>query len=530
MVLLVLQLVCLQLFGQPRPTTTVFIWQPWEQTFTSRVRYAKPYQEVSLSVTFSNSTGASFSSPGFWDADQTFKIRAAFPEAGVWTWKTTCSDPKNRGLHGQTGQVTVTAYTGDNPLFRHGFLQVGDSKRILTHRDGTPFLWMGDTGWLARKNTNLAEWQDYVDNRTAKHFNVIQTHASQHTPIEPNQIGLLPIENDLPNPEYFKDLESKITYANQKGIVILLVGLGYSGKGTYFPQMNTPEFARYLTARLAAYAVILSPSMDAAYDERNDQMGQHLKTASTVHLLTQHVGTVAGAAEAYHTKPYLDFDGLQSGHHNGDMLQAYDAAVNWTLNLWRMQPIKPIINTEAVYDGRGNNEGNNWREQDARKLGWIGWLSGALGYTYGAGETDRHVTGGNGGLFRFNIDSTQHDYWRNVIHWKSSDQMTYLQQFFAKLEWWTLEPAHDRILNQTTSPIQRMTFAKSPDNQLAVAYLPENHDIQLDLTVFPDNLTAQWFNPRENQYIPIKTGVQNKIGQTFFCPGAGDWVLLLQQK
>jgi hypothetical protein len=121
------------------------------------------------------------------------------------------------------------------------------------------------------------------------------------------------------------------------------------------------------------------------YDKRNDQMGQHLKTVSTLHLVTQHIGTVAGAAEAYHAKSYLDFNGLQSGHHNGNMHKAYDAAFNWSLSLWKMQPTKPVINTEAVYDGRGNNEGNNWREQDARKLGWIGWLSGALGYTYGAG-------------------------------------------------------------------------------------------------------------------------------------------------
>src|SRR4029453_11309277 len=86
---------------------------------------------------------------GFWDGDATFKLRQAFPEPGTWHYKTAATDPSNSGLHNREGDVQVLPYTGSNPLYRHGFLQVSADRRFLVHADGTPFLWLGDTLWGA---------------------------------------------------------------------------------------------------------------------------------------------------------------------------------------------------------------------------------------------------------------------------------------------------------------------------------------------------------------------------------------------
>ena len=48
---------------------------------------------------------------------------------------------------GTSKSLHVTAYTGDNPLLKHGFLRVSANKRHFEHADGTPFLWLGDTWW-----------------------------------------------------------------------------------------------------------------------------------------------------------------------------------------------------------------------------------------------------------------------------------------------------------------------------------------------------------------------------------------------
>ena len=505
-------------------------WQLWEHTLVSRKTYPKPYQDLSINVTFTSADGKSFAAPGFWVSGGEFKIRCAFPTPGVWQWETICSDVKNISLHRQSGQVAVAAFQGNNPLYRHGFLRIGDTKRYLTYADGTPFLWMGDTGWHALRQSSAEDWKIYVDDRAAKGFTVIQVHATQSQVKDSLLRDTFPIRGELPDPEYFRELEEKIGYANQNGIVVLLVGLGLSGKGHYIPEMNTPAFARYLTGRLAGHAVILSPSMDAPYEEINEQMATLLKSVPSVHLLTQHVGTKAGAAAAYHVKPSTDFTALQSGHHNGDIVKAYDAAVKWARELWNLEPTKPVVNSEAMYDGRGNNEGNDFREQDARKLGWLAWFEGALGYTYGAGETGRHVQGASGGIWRFVQDSSRFDYWRKAIAWPSSFQMSYMKQFFAKLPWWTLEPDPDRILNQAKSPLQTMTLARSRNGDVLVAYLPENHHIEISLNSLQNGLSAWWFNPSTNQYFPIADRLENTGKHTFTCMAPGDWVLLLNRK
>jgi hypothetical protein len=510
-------------------TDSASTWQLWEHTLTSRKSYSDAYQTLSVAATFTSTDGKSVTVPGLYVSGNTFKIRFAFPASGIWNWKTTCSDAKNKTLHQRSGQVVVTAYKGLNPLYNHGFVRVGDTKRYLVFDDGTPFFWLGDTGWLAFRQSSMTEWKTYIDNRAAKGFTVIQTHASQYLPNDSTQAAISPLKNGLPDPGYFNNLDEKISYANQQGLVVLLVGLGVSGKGHYIPEMNTAAFARYLTARLASHAVIFSPSMDARYDDRNDQMATLLKAASPVHLVTQHVGTLIEAAAAYHLKPSIDFTALQSGHHNGNIAKAHEAAVKWSQNLWQLEPTKPVINSEAMYDGRGSNEGNSWREQDARKLGWMSWLSGALGYTYGAGETDRHVTGGQGGLFRFVKDSTSYDYWRNVLEWPSSTQMSYLKQFFAQIPWWQLEPAPDRIRNQANSPLQTMTLSRSRNGDLVVAYLPDNHSIQMDMNGLQSGLKGYWFNPVQNQYRTVSESIGQAGEQTFRSPGAGDWVLLLRK-
>ncbi len=514
-------------FGQPKQPDTTTAGQFWQQTLTSRVAYPDPYHTVSLTATFTGPGGLSVSVPGFWLSGNRFAFRCAFPVGGGWSWKTACSDTRNKGLHNQTGQVSVAPYSGNNALFRHGFVRVGNTKRYLVYGDGTPFLWLGDTGWMALKKSSLTEWRDYVDNRVAKGFTILQTHATQFVPETAPGKNQSPIRDGQPDSTYFGALEAKLAYATQQGMTVFLTGLGYSGKGNYVPETNTPEFARYLVARLLPYAVILSPSMDAPYDDRNDQMAAHLKRASSIHLITQHVGTVAGAAEAYHGKAHTDFTALQTGHHDGNSLKVYEAAVSWSYRLWQQQLTKPVINSEAMYDGRGNNEGNNWREQDARKLGWMSWLSGAPGYTYGAGETPRHVPGGQGGLFLFVQDSLAFDHWRKVIDWPGSSHMSYLKQFFARIDWWTLEPAPARIRNQASSPLQTMTLAQSPAGDLVVAYLPENYSIQIDMSGLSPGLSGRWFNPVDNVYIPIRAPIANTGEQTFTCPGPGDWVLLL---
>jgi hypothetical protein len=506
---------------------SAFTWQGWEHSFRSKKEYSDPYRDVSVLVKYLGPDGASFSCYGFWDKADVFRIRAAFPSAGTWKWETFCSDKTNMELHHRSGKVTVSSYEGMNPLYQKGFLKVSADKRTLAYADETPFLWMGDTGWYVFLRATQEEWKKYVDNRAEKGFTVVQVHiASSRLPV-PNVRGEMPFDGHVPNSAFWSDLDSKIAYANEKGIVVFIVGLGASGKGGYNPDMNTTEFARYFTARMAGTFAIFSPSMDAHYDVRNDEVGTHLKDADGRHLVSQHVGTDLKAAETYHPKTYLDFTCIQSGHHNGKVGEAYEAARTWSSILWHKDPVKPVINAEGMYDGRGNDDGTAWREMDVRKVGWLGWLSGALGYTYGAGNNKKIGMNDNGGVWLFNKDSATFDYWEKAMNWNSANQMTYMKRFFESIDWWRLRPANDLILNQPEEPASVMAAAQSENGNLFAAYLPGNKAIELDLRHLGTGLHATWFDPVTGKYTPAAT--LNPGGtQTFTPPGNGDWVLLLR--
>ena len=209
--------------------TSAIQWQRWEQAFSSSVAYSNHYRDVTVVVTYTSPEGSTLQTLGFWDGGSTFKIRCAFPSPGLWSWQTTCSDSANAGLHQQSGSVTVTPYSGDVALYRHGALKVSANRRYLTFHDGTPFLWMGDTAWVAPLGASQSDWQTYIADRKAKHFTVIQiAPASRWSGLTTDTEGNEPFFGaDLAqwNPAYWLGFEQKVQHANEQGLYVLVVGI-----------------------------------------------------------------------------------------------------------------------------------------------------------------------------------------------------------------------------------------------------------------------------------------------------------------
>ena len=108
--------------------------------------------------------------------------------------------------------------------------------------------------------------------------------------------------------------------------------------------------------------------------------------------------------------------------------------------------------------------------------------------------------------------------------------MQYLHDFLAGIEWWRLEPAHALIRNQPDDVMRRMVLAKTAAGDLAVAYLPGNEAIELDLSGFPAPLQARWFDPVNARYRNVSGRIENAGRHRFVRPAKGDWVLWLQRK
>jgi Protein of unknown function (DUF4038)/Domain of unknown function (DUF5060)/Putative collagen-binding domain of a collagenase/Beta-galactosidase len=509
-------------------------WQRWEHALSSSGNYDNPYRDVTLRVTYTGPGGRTLRAYGFWDGGSTFRIRCAFPEPGTWQWQTECSDRLNAGLQGQTGRVNVLPCNGNDFLYRHGFLKVSDNRRYLVLADATPFLWIGDTAWAGPLRASDQEWQEYLADRAAKHFTVIQIAPAPAWAGATDRQGQKPFTDQSCaqwNPAYWQAFERKVQRANEQGLVVALVGL-MEPVSRYPGSSEACLFARNIVARLFGNFVVFSPSFDSEFMPLANEVGRAVRDATAVHLITQHPGTpwnqpTPTFSDRYYDEPYLDIAGVQTGHNGGHLDWCAHHAMEWVLHLYRHEPHKPVINLEAMYDAQGEK---SWRAVDARSLAWRTWLSGASGYTYGAGDVPPKVPRGSGAIWKWVTDPEKYDYWKKALQWASAFQMQYLHDLLAALEWWRLRPASDLVRNQPDDITRRMVLAKTGAGDLAVAYLPNNDEIDIDLSAFPAPLRARWFDPRHGDYTPLPDLIANKGIARLSPPAKGDWVLLLQKE
>ena len=118
-----------------------------EVCFLTTHMYEDPFRNVELDVVFSNEQGTELRVPAFWAGENTWKARFSSPEPGSFEFATICNDTQNTDLHERRGTVEIGQYTGKNPLYCHGPVQVAGDRRHFEHADGTPFFWLADTWW-----------------------------------------------------------------------------------------------------------------------------------------------------------------------------------------------------------------------------------------------------------------------------------------------------------------------------------------------------------------------------------------------
>ncbi|MBP7951638.1 MAG: DUF4038 domain-containing protein [Verrucomicrobiales bacterium] len=508
------------------------VWERWEHSLTSSRDYANAYTEVTLRVRFTGPERRVITGCGFWDGGRSFRIRCAFPLPGTWKWETECSDADNAGLHHQRGSVEAAPYRGDNRLHRHGFLKVSQDRRYLTHDDGTPFPWFGDTAWAGPMRSTEEEWGRYLADRRKKGFTVIQVGTAAAWMGKTNRDGEVPFhdaELQQINPAFWQTIERRVHAANDAGLVVTMVGLMEPVER--YPSAEVAcRFAQHLTARLFGSFVILSPSFDSDFMPLADEVGRATREATAVHLITQHPGTPSGHKTPtftmkYYDQPYLDIAGVQSGHNRGNRERCAFQSSEWMLHACRHEPHKPVINLEAMYDGHGEKA---WQAVDARGAAWRSWLSGAKGYTYGGGETSSKAANGNGGVWKWVSDASKPDHWEKAIQWESAFQMQHLHGFLSAIEWWRLEPAPELIRNQPKEWARRAVLARIAASNHAIAYLPDHEGIDVDLSAFTTALTARWFDPVRGRFDAQSDQARNEGVHRFTPPTKGEWVLVLE--
>ena len=284
---------------------TVEKWHPADLSFTSPSNYSNPFQNVSVSATFSGPSNLTLTVPGFYAGANTWKVRFSPTAVGNWSYTTTSTDTN---LNGQTGIVTCVS---NSNAAVHGALKIDSShSHYFIYEDGTScFLMSFEADWLAEMDfgdTNVTKAKSLVNIYGSNGFNCVMmnvygydttwkagnTSTNDFGP--PAQIPWLGSnsspDNSQMNTAYFDNFDRVIDYLFQNGITAHIF-FKVNNKGVNWPvegSTNENLYFTYVTARYQAYPNIV---WDFEKEGKNESGGNTYVNNSIVTIKN---------ADAYH--------------------------------------------------------------------------------------------------------------------------------------------------------------------------------------------------------------------------------------
>lgn len=540
-----------------------------------------------------------------------FKFRTFFPYSGNWTWTSVCESGcvnETGGLIG-SGALTVSAVPGSetNIFYKFGHIvQAGGytgSGGIfqydpIEHAGGARFLWQGDTAWAATLRACHDEWKRYVDDRASRGFTVVQVGLAPKwagpvsaSPFSGTQSrrqvtsptlgtirlspfrqiatgsGLIPNNESRWVSEFWRHLEGMVHYANTKGLLVVVAGVSQPVEEFPAPAEGL-IFARNLAARLAGYHVVLSPGFDDQITTTTAALltavGEEIYFFNDNMMTASHSGTQASANYGLlQDEPWLRFHLFQSGFNAGNADTIANKARVMPQELRGFTALtpfatiqKPVVNGESIYDyGYGNNADSAslgsqaFNAFQARKTGYLSWMAGASGYTFGAAgiwewgmcsmlpiPNPATCTDPPAGTVPQSTTGNDFRNFNTAMSAPSSVQMNVMGNAMRASDWWALISNQQSDIGNNGSFTDRRKMVTTRDPDLVLGYLPHNDRIKL-ITGGKniDPLNAHFFNPRLiNQPLTNPDSIlahqtwQHSYYQPFGLTGAlgsDDWVL-----
>jgi hypothetical protein len=544
---LVVPLVATGLFFGPllaSAATQVPKWDQFEVKLESATDYTNPPQEAMLTAMFTSPKGAPRTVYGFWDGAKTWRLRFLPNEIGRWTYKTSCSDSKNQGLHGQSGEFECTPATGKTRFTQHGPIRVSDDQRSFTHEDGTPFFYLADTAWNGPLLSTTEEWQDYIAERTRQKFTAVQWVATQFRAApngnRENQLAYTGKTNRIEiNPAFFQALDQKAAALDQAGLLNVPVMLWAIAGGSN-PQVNPgvalPEdqailLARYMVARWGVHPAMWILAGDGDYrgekSERWKRIGRAVFGDVSHGPVTMHPGGMQWVWDEFKDEKWYDVVGYQSGHGDDDATLRWMTEGPLTVD-WTKMPHRPFVNLEPPYENHIAYQSKKpiTPEITRRAMYWSLLNNPTAGVTYGG----HGVWGWDDGT----KPPTDHPStgtpmpWRKALLMPGAEQMKNLLDFFTSIDFARLRPTPIFVVNQpgTATPSHYLAAARTDRKDIMIVYIPEDRTIEIKLDALPPSPNITWISPKTGEKSPAVAVVTANTCQ-FPTPAEGDWILLM---
>ena len=400
--------------------------------------------------------------------------------------------------------------------WEHGALTVSPDGRYLQHTDGTPFFWMGNTGWLLPERLTREEADFFLDACREAGYNVVQVQTINGVPAR-NIYGKLSMPDgfdfsqiDAEGPDgYWQHMDYIIRKAEQEGIYIGMVciwgGLVKSGL------MNEEQAVAYGTFLANRYKDAPNIVWIIGGDIRGDvkrevweTLARTIRSIDSDHLMTFHPFGRTSSIVWFHDADWLDFNMFQSGHRRYDQLrgdgddtaQASQAEDNWRYveDGLHMQPTKPILDAEPSYEeipqGLHDPAEPWWKAPDVRRYAYWAVFAGACGHTYGHNSIMQMHTGEGIGAYGARKS------WREGLQDPGFGQMKYLRALIETFPYFERVGDQSVIAGENGERYDRAVATRGNDYLLVYTYT--NRPMQIDLTkIAGDQKNVWWYSPTD---------------------------------
>jgi len=421
--------------------------------------HKNPDREIQVFAEFTSPSSIKTVVNAFWDGGRSWRVRFSPGEIGAWSWCTTCHGVSDEGLVRRDETFECVAYTGNNPIFVHGPLQLSASRRHIEYADGTPFFWLGDTAWNGVIRGDDENWRRYLELRVAQRYNVIQFVASHWRGDELDDAGEPSFfENGefSINPAFFQRLDHRVAMINAYGLIaapVALWSLLDSDPGCKLSEENACCLAKYIFSRYDAYQVVWLLGGDGDYKkngiDRWKRLGRSVFSLGHNRLASLHPCGQTWVGTEFGTEDWYDIIGYQSGHGDGeDHLQWLVKGPPATA--WVHTPPHPIINMEPNYEtARGYKHQIEYSAYHVRRAAyWSLLVSPMAGITYGhdsiwnwnfvAGPSEGHGSWHGGCV----------PAWDTGLDTPGIRCMTILRDLIERLDWTTAMPYQELLAEQ----------------------------------------------------------------------------------
>jgi hypothetical protein len=517
-----------------------------EWVLQSQRPYANPFIDVLVEATFTGPSGKAFTLPGFYDGENTWRIRFNPNEAGRWRYQT-FSRPANPELT-EAGEFEVTA--GES----RGFLRATPGQAWGFHYEsGEPVFILGDTTYNLFGMAHCgADVVPFLERRAAQGFNLLRIRVPV-SPFHPPD-GYNQWQNcrtwawggseqaprfDRFKLDYFKTVDRVVQTAERLGLGLEMIMEGW---GFEFPfnsrQLFTPEWEelwmRYLIARYDAYNCLyfwtplneyeFYPNGDWHYKLVADRWAMRIArwlkgVAQHGHIMAIHNGPrepafaqrFAADPEVIETIMFQEWgarDQTQGWLATGIEGQIQRSLAGWWNSAifaeygYERNPDLPLLLPSHEYCD----------PEHTRRGAWRGAFC-ALGLIHGFENS--------WGPFQL-LDQDQ----PGLVH------LLHLRRFFTEVAPFPDLRSRPELIPAGNWPPGHQPLAlATPGDEVVAIYLPVGGRVELALPVSKP-YQAQWFDPREGR---LKPALKPASSAFFEAPGGQDgqghpwdWVLLLQ--